>query len=217
MIGLAEAVVGIRQPAYAAWFRGGGRGIDSAVCFKMLMNGSLESLPRGRSIAVCCAVSLSIQAFPAYYYLYENTPDHSGLSIIRGRLVPQIEQAAIEGVLSCLRERGLLIGRPPGIDSSIIEATASLRDVLYHNTKEQYWEYVKRLATQADIDQEDMKAVRRFVKNHEGLKTSNEELVNPNDRYPKVGMTKYGGCGMIYKLGHITDRETGGNVPGGSG
>jgi hypothetical protein len=59
------------------------------------------------------------------------------------------------------------------------------------------------------IDPDDTKAVRRFDKNREGRKTSNQEWVNPHDPDAKVGMTKHGACDMIYKPEHITDLDTG--------
>ncbi len=62
-----------------------------------------------------------------------------------------------------------------GIDSSIIEANASLRELQHSNTEEAYWEYVKRLAAEAGIDPDDPKAVRRFDKKRPGRKTSNKE------------------------------------------
>lgn len=100
-------------------------------------------------------------------------------------------------------------GGRPGIDSSVIEANASLRELVHRNTEEQYWQYVKRLTAEAGIDPDDTKAVRRFDKRREGRKTSNEEWVNPYDPDAKVGMTKHGACDMIYKPGHITDLDSG--------
>ena len=82
-------------------------------------------------------------------------------------------------------------------------------ELVHRNTEEQYWEYVKRLAAEAGIDPDDTKAVRRFDRNREGRKTSNEEWVNPHDPDAKVGMTKHGACDMIYKPEHVTDLETG--------
>jgi transposase len=207
-IGFAEGVRGICQPAYADSACGGRPGIDPAVYFKMLMIGFFENLPSERSIASRCADSLSLRAFLGYE-LHETTPDHSSLSVIRRRLGPEIYQAAFELVLSGLREHGLLKGRNLGVDSSVIEANASLRELVHRNTEEQYWEYVRRLAAEAGIDPEDTKAVRRFDKNREGRKTSNEEWFNPHDPDAKVGMTKHGACDMIYKPEHITDLDTG--------
>ncbi len=139
----------------------------------MLMIGFFENLPSERAIASRCEDSLSLRAFLGYD-LSESTPDHSSLSVIRTRLGVEVYQRALEIVLGGLYEHGLLKGRDLGIDSSIIEANASLRELQHRNTEEAYWEYVKRLAAEAGIDPDDTKAVRRFDKKRKGRKTSNE-------------------------------------------
>ena len=207
-IGFTAGVREICRPAYADASRGGRPGIDPAVYFKMLMIGFFENLPSERAIASRCADSLSLRAFLGYG-LEESTPDHSSLSVIRHRLGAEIFQAAFELVLSGLVSHGLLKGRHLGIDSSIIEANASLRELVHRNTEEAYWDYVKRLAADAGIDPDDTKAVRRFDKKREGRKTSNKEWVNPHDPDAKVGMTKHGACDMVYKPEHVTDLESG--------
>lgn len=207
-IGFTEGVREICLPAYADASRGGRPGIDPVVYFKMLMIGFFENLPSERAIASRCADSLSLRAFLGYG-LEETTPDHSSLSVIRTRLGTAIFQVALELVLRGLREHGLLKGRHLGIDSSVMEANASLRELVHRNTEEHYWEYVKRLAAEAGIDPDDTKAVRRFDKKREGRKTSNKEWLNPHDPDAKVGMTKHGACDMIYKPEHVTDLESG--------
>lgn len=207
-IGFTAGVREICLPAYADAARGGRPGIDPAVYFKMLMIGFFENLPSERAIASRCADSLSLRAFLGYG-LEEATPDHSSLSVIRSRLGTAIYQAALELVLRGLFEHGLLKGRHLGIDSSVIEANASLRELVHRNTEEHYWEYVKRLAAEAGIDPDDTKAVRRFDKKREGRTTSNKEWVNPHDPDAKVGVTKHGACDMVYKPEHVTDLESG--------
>jgi len=207
-IGFAPGVREICRPLYADSAKGGRPGIDPAVYFKMLMIGFFENLPSERAIASRCADSLSLRAFLGYG-LDESTPEHSSLSVIRSRLGPEIFQQALELVLSGLYEYGLLKGRHLGIDSSIIEANASLRELQHRNTEEAYWEYVKRLAAEAGIDPDDPKAVRRFDKKRPGRKTSNKEWVNPYDPEAKVGRTKDGACDMVYKPEHVSDLESG--------
>ena len=207
-IGFTEGVREICRPAYADASRGGRPGIDPAVYFKMLMIGFFENLPSERAIASRCADSLSLRAFLGYQ-LDEGTPDHSSLSVIRQRLGTEIYQAAFELVLSGLYEYGLLKGRHLGIDSSIIEANASLRELVSRNTEQDYWSYVRGLAAEAGIDPDDTKAVRRFDKKRPGRKTSNKDWVNPHDPHAKVGFTKHGACDMIYKPEHMTDLESG--------
>ena len=65
--------------------------------------------------------------------------------------------------LRALHGRGLLKGRHPGIDFSVIEANASLRELVHRNTGESCWDYVKRLAAEAGIDPDGTKAVRAVI------------------------------------------------------
>src|SRR5207244_1539106 len=100
-------------------------------------------------------------------------------------------------------------GRLLGIDSSVMEANASLQTLEHRNTEESYRDYVKKLAEEAGIDPTDTKAVRRFDKQRPGRKTSNEDWVNPHDPEAKVGRTKQGATDMIYKPEHVSDLESG--------
>ena len=207
-MGFAEKVREVCRPAYKDAAAGGRPGIDPAVYFKMLMIGFFENLPSERAIASRCEDSLSLRAFLGYD-LTEGTPDHSSLSVIRTRLGVEVYQQALEVVLSGLFEHGLLKGRDLGIDSSIIEANASLRELQHRNTEEDYWTYVKKLAAEAGIDPDDTKAVRRFDKKRKGRRTPNEDWVNPHDPEAKVGRTKDGACDMVYQPEHLTDLESG--------
>lgn len=121
-----QAVRAICAPAYADEARGGRPGIDPVVYFKMLMIGFFEGLESEREIASRCADSLSLRGFLGYR-LDEATPEHSSMSVIRQRLGSECFQAVFALVLKALHEHGLLKGRHLGIDSSVIEANASLR------------------------------------------------------------------------------------------
>ena len=193
----ARQVWAVCEPAYADASRGGRPGIDPVVYLKMLMIGFFENLPSDRAIAARCEDSLSARGFLGYS-LEEATPDHSSFTVIRDRLsVGQLE-AIHRVLLVALRGHGLLRGRRLGIDSSVIEANASLRALEHRNTEESYWEYVKRLAAEAGIDPADTKAVRRFDRKREGRRTGNAEWANPHDPEAKVGRTKDGACDMTY-------------------
>jgi transposase len=110
--------------------------------------------------------------------------------------------------LQALREHGLLRGKNLGIDSSVIEANASLRALVHRNTEEQYWDYVKRLAAENGIDPNDTGAVRNFDRHRPG-KGSNQEWQNPHDPDAKIGRTKDGATDMIYKPEAVVDLDTG--------
>ncbi len=207
-MGFAKEVWKICEPAYADASRGGRPGIDPVVYLKMLMIGFFEDLPSERAIASRCADSLSVRGFLGYS-LDEATPDHSSLSVIRQRLSLEQLEGIHVALLQALRRHGLLKGKRLGIDSSVIEANASLRALEHRNTEEGYWEYVKRLAEAEGIDVSDTAAVRRFDKRREGRKTSNLEWVNPHDPEAKVGRTKDGATDMIYKPEHVNDLDSG--------
>jgi len=182
-------------------------GIDPVVYLKMIMVGFFEDLPSERAIAARCADSMSIRAF-LNYELDEKTPDHSSFTVIRQRLSLDVYERIFNLALQALREHGLLRGKNLGIDSSVIEANASLRALVHRNTEEQYWDYVKRLAAESGIDPDDAAAVRKFDRHRPG-KGSNQEWVNPNDPDAKIGRTKDGATDMIYKPEAVVDLDTG--------
>lgn len=196
------------EGAYREGSKGGRPGIDPVVYFKMLMVGFFENLPSERAIAARCEDSLAIRSFLGYG-LEERPPEHSSLSVIRQRLGGEIYQQVFEIVLRALRAHGLLKGRDLGIDSSVMEANASLRSLVQRNTEESYWEYVRKLAEQAGIDPQDAEAVRRFDKKRPGRRTSNKDWKNPHDEEARIGQTKDGACDMIYKPEAVTDLESG--------
>ena len=204
--GFAAKVRGICAPAYKQ-NNAGRPGIDPVVYLKMIIIGFFEDLPSERAIAARCADSMSIRAF-LNYSLEEKTPDHSSFTVIRQRLGLEIYQQIFTLTLQALREHGLLRGKNLGIDSSVIEANASLRALVHRNTEEQYWDYVKRLAAENGIDPDDTAAVRRFDRHRPG-KGSNQAWQNPHDPDAKIGRTKDGATDMIYKPEAVVDLDTG--------
>ena len=205
-IGFGEEVHRLCRPAYSQ--RSDGRpGIDPVVYFKMLMVGFFENLPSERAIAARCEDSLAVRAFLGYE-LDEATPDHSSLSVIRHRLPAEVYQAVLELILKALKEGGLLKGRNIGIDSSVIEANASLKSLVVRNTEEAYWDYVKKLAIAAGIDPNDEKAVRQFDRKRPGKKLSNEQFKNRHDADAKISRQK-GKTDLIYKPEHSVDMDSG--------
>ena len=204
--GFAAQVRALCAPAYDQ--SGAGRpGIDPVVYLKMIMVGFFEDLPSKRAIAARCADSFSIRGF-LKYELDEKTPEHSSFTVIRQRLELEIYQQIFTLTLQGLRAHGLLRGKNLGIDSSVIEANASLRALVHRNTEEQYWDYIKRLAAEAGLDPEDPTAVRRFDRHRPG-KGSNQEWQNPHDPDAKIGRTKDGATDMIYKPEAVVDLDTG--------
>lgn len=183
-------------------------GTDPEVFFRMLMVGFFENLSSERAIAERCSDSIKIRAFLGYS-LTERTPDHSTLCRFRQRIAEETFYALFEHVVKALTKAKLVKGKNLAIDSSIVEANASLASLAHRLTKEEYGAYVRRLAEQAGVDPDDAVAVRRFDKKREGRKTSNKEWENPHDPDARVGKTKRGTTRMIYKAEHVVDLDTG--------
>ena len=203
----AAKVHGVCAPLYSSGEKGRPP-VDPVAYFKMLMVGFLENLPSERAIAARCGDSLMIRRFLGYE-LNEDTPHHSSFTVIRQRLSQEVYQSVFDIILEGLRRHGLLRGKNLGIDSSVMEANASLRALENRNTGEAYWEYVRRLAAEAGVDAQDAAAVRRFDKQRSGRKTSNQEWVNPYDPDAKVSKAKDGATDMLYKPENIVDLDTG--------
>ena len=204
--GFADKVRELCAPAYDQ--SGNGRpGIDPVVYLKMMMVGFFEDLPSERAIAARCADSIAIRQF-LHYELTEETPDHSSLSIIRQRLEGPIYDQVFILVLSALQEHGLLRGKNLGIDSSVMEANASLRGLVNRNTGEAYWDYVKRLAAESGINPQDSAAVRKFDRKRP-KKMSNDEWENPDEPEAKIGPKKDGATDMIYRPEVVADLDSG--------
>ena len=207
-MGFAKEVWELCTPAYAEIARGGRPGIDPVVYFKMLMIGFFEGLESERQIAGRCADSLSLRGFLGYA-LHEPTPDHSSMSVIRQRLGGECFERVFALVLAALQRHGLLKGRHLGIDSSVIEANASLRNLSERNTEEGYWSYVQRLAREAGLETTDGAVLRNFDRKRPGKKLSNEQWRNPHDPGAKIGRTKDGATDMVYLPEHTVDLDTG--------
>jgi transposase len=182
--------------------------IDPEVYFKMLIIAFFENLRSERAIAARCADSLSIRNFLGYS-LTESTPDHSTLSLTRYRLPVSIFSQIFGIVLKALKDNGLVKGKNLALDTSVMEANASLQLLKNRMTEECYAEYIKELARQSGVNPEDKAAIARFDRKREGRKTSNQEWYNPHDPDAKIGKTKDGATDMIYKPEHVVDLDTG--------
>ena len=82
-------------------------------------------------------------------------------------------------------------GKHLGVDSSVMEANASLRGLVNRNTGEEYWDMSNAWPQESGIDPKDTEAVRRFDRKRP-KKMSNQEWVNPDDPDAKIGPKKDG-------------------------
>jgi transposase len=206
-IGFDDQVRALCQPYY----RSGGPGqpgVDPAVYIKMLLIGFFENIKSERAIEARCADSIMLRRFLGYP-INERVPDHTTLGVIRRRLPVDTFERAFAILYPVLASMGLLRGAHIGMDTSVIDANASMRNLINRISAEKYRAYVKKLAKAEGVDIRDEAAVSRFDRKRKGRKTSNDEWQNPHDPDAKIGPTKHGGTRMIYKPEHAVDMETG--------
>ena len=107
----------------------------------MLLTGYFEGIGSQRGIAWRCSDSLSLRKFLGIAPT-EDSPDHSSLSLIRGRLPLEVHNAVFVWVLKLARERGLLNGETVGVDSTTLEANAAMKSIVRRDTGEDWQAYV---------------------------------------------------------------------------
>jgi transposase len=182
-------------------------GVDPAVYAKMLLIGFFERIPSERGIEARCTDSIMLRHFLGIA-LTERVPDHSTLSVIRRRVPLSVFTQMFTLMHPVLAEMGLIRGKNIGMDTSAMQANASMRNLRNRMTGDKYRAYVTRLAKKEGIDIKDPDAVNRFDRTRK-KKTSNEEWSNPYDPDAKIGPTKQGNIRMIYKPEHTVDMDTG--------
>ncbi len=181
--------------------------IAPGVYFRMLLIGYFEGIDSERGIAWRCADSLGLREFLGYA-LDKRTPDHSSLSIIRGRLDIETHREVFQWVLKVLAKSGLLKGKTIGIDATTLEANAALRSIVRRDTDQPYEEFLTDLAKASGIESPTREDIARIDRKRP-KKGSNEDWYNPHDPDAKITKMKDGRTHLAHKAEHAVDLETG--------
>jgi transposase len=207
---LAEAgfdrwVEGLCAPYYAD---GVGRpSIPPGVYFRMIFIGYFEGIASQRGIAWRCSDSRSLQEFlglPAT----ERTPDHSSLSRVHGRLPAVVHEEVFRFVLQIAAQRKLLVGKTVAVDSTTLEANAAMKTIQRKDSGEDWQKYLKRLAQEAGLENPTAEDLRRFDRQRQDKKVSNDEWASPTDPDSRITKMKDGTTHLAYKAEHVVDLET---------
>jgi len=193
------------EPFYAA---GVGRpSIPPGVYFRMLLIGYFEGIDSERGIAWRCADSLGLREFLGYA-LDQAPPEHSSLSVIRGRLDLETHRAVFQWVLKMLAAQGLLRGKTIGIDATTLEANAALRSIVRRDTGQRYDEFLTDLARASGIEtptRQDLAKIDR----QRPKKGSNDDWAHPHDPDARIAKMKEGGTHLAHKAEQAVDLDTG--------
>lgn len=185
--------------------------LPPGVYFRMLLIGYFEGIGSQRGIAWRCCDSRSLAEFLGYGP-DEGTPDHSTMSLTRGRLPSEVFEAVFERVLKIAAEKGLINGKTVGVDSTTLEANAAMKSIQRRDTGEDWREYLVRLMREEGVVEADEtptdEDIRRFDKGRKNKKVSNDEWFAPNDPQAKITQMKDGRTHLAYKAEHVVDLES---------
>jgi hypothetical protein len=181
--------------------------IPPGTYFRMLFVGYFEGLDSQRGIAWRCADSFSLRAFLGVPF-DTATPNHSSLTKIRQRLPEVIHEQVFARVLAIAHEKNILKGKTVGVDSTTLEANAAMRAIVRKDTGEDYKTYLKRLATEAGIENPTDEDLRRFDRKRK-KKGSNKEWKSATDGDSRVARMKDGRTHLAYKAEHAVDLDSG--------
>jgi len=138
------------QPFYDQDESRGQRSIPPGVDFRILLVGYFEGIDSQRGIAWRCADSLSLRELMGIS-LDKSTPDHSTLSITRGRLPTEVFNEVFQFVLKNAADKKLLSGKTVGVDSTTLEANAAMKSIVRRETGEDWKDYVTRLMREEGV------------------------------------------------------------------
>jgi transposase len=190
------------RPYYA---EGVGRpSVPPGVYFRMLFLGYFEGFDSQRAIDWRCADSRSLQAFLGLPP-HETTPDHSSLTKIRQRLPQSVHEQVFAFVLKLAEDKGLVHGKTVGIDSTFLEANASLKTLVRREGGNDYKSYLRKLAAEAGIEDPSDEELRRFDRKRPDKTLSNEDWVSPIDPDSRIARMKDHTTHLAYKAEHVVD------------
>jgi transposase len=176
----------------------------------MLMIGYFERIDSERGICWRCADSLSLRRFLGVS-LDAETPHHSSLSRIRGRLPLEVHEAVFGWVLRVLGSYDLIDGKTIGVDATTLEANAALRSIVRRDTGEGYEPFLKGLARESGIETPTRADLAKLDKKRP-KKGSNKDWKNPHDPDAEIMKMKDGRTHLSHKAEHAVDMSGEGAV-----
>jgi|SRR6266540_401424 transposase len=158
---VAEAVdFAFIRPLCRPYYSHTGRpSIDPVVLFKMLLVGYLYGITSERRLAREITLNLAYRWFLGYDF-DEQIPDHSVLSKARARFGPEVFESFFRRSIDLCGEAGLLDEGPVYVDSTLIQAAASLDSMVRRDELAQpplsVTEYVRRLYEENGTPEDDI-------------------------------------------------------------
>jgi transposase len=183
-------------------------GIAPGIYFRMLFIGYFEQYDSQRKIAWNCDDRLSLRAFLGLS-LKDSAPDHSSLSNTRGRLNEAVHNQVFEWILQLCVSEGLLDDpKTVAVDSTTLEANASLKRLVRKDSGDDYKTYLRKLMEAEGIKNPTDEEVIRFDKNRKGKTLSNEDWESETDPDSRIAKMKDKTTHLAYKAEHVVDLKS---------
>jgi transposase len=199
-----EFVYGLTKPLYAPVM--GRPSLDPVVFFKCMLAGFFEGVVDDIQLEYRIADSLTLRRFLGYG-LDERTPDESTLRKTRRAMPDETFRAVFSKVLDLCQEAGLLKGRAVGIDSTQVDANASMDSLRHKSLGCTYEEYILALRRQ-DAAEATREEAARADRGREG-KASNQVWESATDPEARVMQHSDGHTHPSYRVDATVDLESG--------
>jgi transposase len=140
----------VRSQTASLYSHTGRPSIDPVVVAKLLLLGYLYNINSERQLMREVQVNLAYRWYLGYD-LDEEIPDHSILSKARRRFGLALFERLFEYILGCCKQVGIVRGENVLMDSTVVEANASLDSVTTLRYQPiEYWEQLERQAEPED-------------------------------------------------------------------
>lgn len=193
----------VRQETRRLYSWTGRPSIDPVVIAKLLLIAYMEGITSERELLRQVHVNLSFRRFLGYR-LDEALPDHSALSRARYRLGQPFSQKLFEYVLSLCLDAGLVGGEHQSIDSTFVQANASLASLRPRLVPLAARDFTERLFEENPVEEE--KAKGSSSGRGGGGGRCNDAFVSRTD--PDCGLKRRGGgeARLGYLVHYSVDR-----------
>ncbi len=111
----------------------------------------------------------------AGHLLSDDVPDHSSISKTHKRLPKEVFDEVFQFIFSVAARKKLLWGEALGIDSTTIQANASMKSIVRKDSGKGWKDYTKKLAKKAALDDPTDDELRQFYRTRPEKKVSNDD------------------------------------------
>lgn len=196
----------VRELTFPLYKAGGRPSLDPVVFFKCMFIGFFENIVYDTQLGLRIADSLSLRKFLGYS-LEERTPDESTLRKTRQWMPDEAFQQVFEKVLDQCQGAGLLKGRVLGLDSTQVDANASMDSLQHKTLKCTYEQYILALRQQ-DQPEAGAADAKRADRKRAG-KASNAIWESTTDPEARIMQHSDGHTHLSYRVDATVDLETG--------